>query len=58
MVVLRILGIALVVWLALAVLGAVFKFLTLALVVGAVLVVGAAAYSAVKRGGSRRSIGR
>jgi hypothetical protein len=36
----------------------VFKFLTLALVVGAVLVVGAAAYSAVKRGGSRRSIGR
>jgi hypothetical protein len=58
MVVLRILGIALVIWLALAVLGAVFKFLTLALVVGAVLVVGVVAYSAVKGGRARRSIGR
>lgn len=56
--VLRILGIALVIWLALAVLGAVFEFLTTALVVGAVLVVGAAAYSAVKGARSRRSIGR
>jgi hypothetical protein len=55
---LKILGIALVIWLALAVLGAVFKFLGTALVIGAVVVVGVVAYSAVKGGRSRRSIGR
>jgi hypothetical protein len=55
---LKILGIALVVWLALAVLGAVFEFLGTALVIGAVVVVGVVAYSAVKGGRSRRSIGR
>jgi hypothetical protein len=53
---LKILGIAVAIWIVLSVLGAVFKFLTAALVIGAVLVVGAAAYSAVK-GRSRRSIG-
>jgi hypothetical protein len=52
---LKILGIALGVWIVLALLGAVFKFLTWALVIGAVVFVGAAAYSAVK-GRSRRSL--
>jgi hypothetical protein len=55
--VLRILGIVLVVWIAVALLGAVFEFLTWALVIGAVVFVGAAAYSAVK-GRNRRSLGR
>jgi hypothetical protein len=54
---LKILGIALAIWIALWVLGAVFEFLTWALVIGAVVFVGAAAYSAVK-GRSRRSIRR
>jgi len=47
--VLRILGIALAVWIAFMILGAVFKFLFWALVIGAVLFVGAAAYTAVKK---------
>lgn len=55
--VLRILGIALVIWIVLSVLGAVFEFLTVALVLGAVVFVGAAAYTAVK-GRSGRSLGR
>lgn len=54
---LKILGIALVIWIALSVLGALFEFLTWALVIGAVVFVGAAAYSAVK-GRSGRSLGR
>ena len=53
---LKILGIALLVWIALSVLGAVFKFLGTALVIGAIVFVGAAAYTAVK-GRSRRQIG-
>jgi hypothetical protein len=55
---LKILGIAVVIWLALAVLGAVFEFLTTALVIGAVVVLGVVTYSAVKGRRSRRSIGR
>lgn len=54
--VLRILGIALAVWLVLWLLGALFKFLTAALVIGAIVFVGAAAYSAVKGRRSRRAI--
>lgn len=55
--VLRILGIALAVWLALWVIGAVFDFLVWALVIGGVIFLGAAAYSAVK-GRKQRSIGQ
>jgi hypothetical protein len=55
--VLKVLGVVLLVWLAFTLLGAVFEFLTWALVIGAVVFVGAAAYTAVK-GRSRRSIGR
>ncbi|MHA6627940.1 hypothetical protein ACU61A_21090 [Pseudonocardia sichuanensis] len=54
--VLKVLGIAVLVWLAFTVLGAIFEFLTWALVIGAVVFVGAAAYSAV-RSRSRRSLG-
>ncbi|WP_219413413.1 hypothetical protein [Pseudonocardia nigra] len=54
---LRILGIAVAIWIVLSVLGAVFEFLTWALVIGAVLFVGAAAWSAVK-GRSRGAIRR
>ncbi|WP_232665413.1 hypothetical protein [Pseudonocardia sp. TRM90224] len=53
----KILGIALAVWIALSLLGAVFKFLVWALVIGGVLFVGAAAYTAI-RNRSQRSIGR
>jgi hypothetical protein len=55
--VLKILGIALAIWIVLSLLGAVFKFLGTALVIGALLFVGAAVYSAVK-GRSRGSIRR
>jgi len=55
--VLKVLGGVLLGWLALTVLGALFKFLTWALVIGAIVFVGAAAYTAVK-GRNRRSIGR
>lgn len=55
--VLKVLGVVLLVWLAFTVLGAVFEFLTWALVIGAVVFVGAAAYSAVK-GRTGRSLGR
>lgn len=44
----KILGIALAIFIVVSLLGAVFKFLTAALVIGAIIFVGAAAYSAVK----------
>ena len=53
--VLRILGIALAVWIVFALLGAVFKFLVAALVIGAVLFVGSAAYVGI-RNRNRRAI--
>jgi len=45
---LRILGIIALIWIGLMLLGAVFKFLVWALVIGAVLFVGSAIYTAVK----------
>ncbi|MDN5857163.1 MAG: LPXTG cell wall anchor domain-containing protein [Pseudonocardia sp.] len=51
--VLRILGIALAVWIVLAILGSLFKFLVWALVIGAVLFLGAAAYTAIKKRNNR-----
>ena len=53
--VLRIQGIVLAVWIVFALFGAVFKFLTAALVIGAIVFVGAAAYSAI-RNRSRRQL--
>ncbi len=53
--VLRIIGIALAIWIVLSILGAVFKFLAAALIIGAVLFVGAAAYGVI-RNRSGRSI--
>lgn len=53
--VLKLLGIALAIWILLSVLGAVFKFLGIALVLGALVFLGAAAYSVVK-GRSGRSL--
>ncbi|HET8641658.1 MAG TPA: hypothetical protein VFM37_06955 [Pseudonocardiaceae bacterium] len=44
----RVLGIIALVWIGLMVLGAVLKFLVWALVIGAVLFVGSAAYAAVR----------
>lgn len=55
--VLKVLGGVLLGWLAFTVLGALFEFLTWALVIGAVVFVGAAAYTAVK-GRNRRALGR
>lgn len=54
--VLKILGIALGIWLVLTIIGALSNLFVWALVIGAVVFVGAAAYSAVK-GRSQRSIG-
>lgn len=56
--VLKILGIAVLVWIAVSVLGAVFNFLVWALMVGAVVVLVAAVYSAVKSHHPRRPLGR
>jgi hypothetical protein len=53
--VLRIIGIALAIWIALSIFGAVFKFLVAALVIGGIVFVGAAAYGAI-RNRNRRSI--
>jgi hypothetical protein len=50
--VLKVLGAALLIFLALSLIGAVFKFLGAALVIGAIVLVGAAGYSALK--GSKR----
>ncbi|MCP2333102.1 MULTISPECIES: hypothetical protein [Actinoalloteichus] len=44
----KVVGVLLVIWLGLAVLGAVFKALWWLLIVGAVLFVGTAAYGAIK----------
>ena len=53
--VLRILGIALAIWIAISLLGVVFKFLGWALVIGALVFVGVAAYGAI-RNRSRREL--
>jgi hypothetical protein len=53
---LKALGFVVAAWIVLAILGAVFDFLVQALVVGAVVFLGVAAYRAVK-GRSRGSIG-
>jgi hypothetical protein len=52
----RVLGIIALIWVGLIVLGAVLKFLVWALVIGAVLFVGTAVYSAVKSGPDKRAI--
>jgi hypothetical protein len=49
----RVLGIIALIWVGLMVLGAVFKFLVWALVIGAVLFVGSAAYTAIKNSDKR-----
>lgn len=54
--VLRILGIVLAVWIVFALLGVLFKFLTAAIVIGAIVFVGAAAYSAVRGRRSNREL--
>jgi hypothetical protein len=51
----RVLGIIALVWVGFMVLGAVLKFLVWALVIGAILFVGTAVYSAVK-GSDRKAI--
>ena len=50
----KVLGIIALIWIGLMVLGVVFKFLIWALVIGAVLFVGSAAYAAVKGSSSGR----
>lgn len=53
---LRVIGIIALVWIGLMVLGAVFKMLLWALVIGAVLVVGFAAYGALRSKPDRKAI--
>jgi hypothetical protein len=55
--VLRILGVVLVIWIAVSLLGALFQFLTWALMIGAAVFLVAVAYSALKSH-DRRSLGR
>jgi hypothetical protein len=54
--VLRILGIALAVWIVFSILGAVLHFLVAAIVIGAVIFIGAAGYSAIRGRGTRREL--
>jgi uncharacterized BrkB/YihY/UPF0761 family membrane protein len=53
---LRVLGIIALVWIGLIVIGAVFKFLLWAIVIGAVLFVGSAAYSAISKKDGPRAL--
>ncbi|MFY9806688.1 MAG: hypothetical protein WCC38_08405 [Pseudonocardiaceae bacterium] len=55
---LKVLGIIALIWIGFMVLGAVFKFLVWALVIGAVLFVGSAAYAAVKSKSDRQALNR
>lgn len=56
--VLRIIGIALAIGIALWILGAVFQFLVVALSIAAVVVLGAVGYATLRSRQSRRSLGR
>lgn len=53
---LKVLGIALAIWIVISVFGALFQLLVQALIIGAVIFVGAAAYSAVRARSARRSL--
>ncbi len=53
---LKILGIAVLVLIALSLFGAIFKFLTAALVIGVIVFLGAAAYAAVRGRSERRAL--
>jgi hypothetical protein len=53
---LKVLGVAVAAWIVLSVLGAIFKFLGTALVIGALVFVGVTAYGAI-RNRSRRELG-
>jgi hypothetical protein len=57
-VLLKVLGIIALIWIGFMVLGAVFKFLVWAVVIGAVLFVGSAAYAAVKSKADRQALNR
>lgn len=53
---LKVLGIALVVWIVFSLIGAVFKFLIVAIVIGALVFVGAAAFAAVRSRSGRNQL--
>jgi hypothetical protein len=53
---LKIIGAIVVIWLAFAVLGVVFKVLGTLLIIGAVITVGAIGYAAIKGGSNRKQI--
>lgn len=53
---LKIIGAIIVIWLAFAVLGVVFKVLGTLLIVGAVITVGAIGYAAIKGSANRKQI--
>ncbi len=52
----KVLGIIALIWIGFIVVGALFKFLLVAVVIGAVLFVGAAAYAAVKGKSDRKAL--
>ncbi|WP_214371303.1 hypothetical protein [Pseudonocardia sp. H11422] len=53
---LKVLGVVLLVWIAFSLIGAVFEFLTWAVVIGGLVFLGAAAYSALTSRSGRRTI--
>ncbi|MDQ2788396.1 MAG: hypothetical protein M3Y48_16500 [Actinomycetota bacterium] len=55
---LKVLGIIALIWIGFMVLGVVFKFLIWALVIGAAVFVGSAAYAAVKSKSDRHALDR
>lgn len=54
----KIIGALVVIWLAVSVIGAVFKILGTLLVIGAIVTIGAVGYAAIKGRAERRQIGR
>ncbi len=54
----KVLGIIALIWIGFMVLGAVFKFLVWAVVIGAGVFIGSAAYAAVKSKSGRKVLGR
>jgi hypothetical protein len=54
----KIIGALVVIWLAVTVIGAVFKVLGTLLIIGAIVTIGAVGYTAIKGRAQRRQIGR
>jgi hypothetical protein len=54
----KIIGALVVIWLAVTVIGAIFKVIGTLLIIGAIVTIGAVGYAAIKGRADRRQIGR